>query len=87
MIHFITSTHPSNPQQPIQQPYVKRTSHTHGDFTESARYEGLDQSTQELMRALWKWPTEVLPGVASWVVKRGKKTTKHDKTGTTINTP
>ena len=27
MIHVITSNnHPSNPQQPIQQPYVKRTS-------------------------------------------------------------
>ena len=25
MIHFITSKNPSNPQQPIQQPYVKRT--------------------------------------------------------------
>jgi hypothetical protein len=26
MIHWLTINNPSNPQQPIQQPYVKRTS-------------------------------------------------------------
>lgn len=28
------------------------------EHIEVLEYEGLDQSTQELMRALWKWPTE-----------------------------